>query len=191
MTSEHDVRTEVCRHASASSVEIAEIIHEFWIPPFNIRADVAVISSEMHGYEIKTARDTLRRLPHQADSYDRIFDHCYAVVAENHLAATIDLLPDWWGIFAIQSRSLTVVREPSGNPMVDAATLVRLLWKDEARKALVRLGIELEPGATRGRLWQELLSTQSLNTVKAVVRESLQTRNPDHARIPSRRFAVS
>jgi predicted nucleic acid-binding protein len=43
--------------------------------------------AELIGFEIKTARDTLRRLPTQIEAYSRYFDHAVLVVAEKHLSA--------------------------------------------------------------------------------------------------------
>jgi peptidoglycan hydrolase-like protein with peptidoglycan-binding domain len=63
----------------------AEAVFEFWVPQSNGRADVAVIGTTMDGFEIKTERDSLRRLPRQADAYSRVFDHCHAVLAHRHV----------------------------------------------------------------------------------------------------------
>ena len=55
----------------------------------------------MSAFEIKTERDTLRRLPRQATAYARLFDQCTVVVAERHVAAAMEMLPMWWGVIAV------------------------------------------------------------------------------------------
>lgn len=51
------------------------------------RADVAVLAdAEFIGLEIKTERDSLRRLPSQLEAYARYFDHVIIVAAPCHFA---------------------------------------------------------------------------------------------------------
>lgn len=167
------------------------MVDEFWLPLSNARADLVMLNERMEGFEIKTDRDTLRRLPHQAAAYGRVFDRCTAVVAEKHLARTVELLPDWWGITTIAfERSIRFrprrTAEPS--PELDAETLVRLLWRDEALAALANLGIEPAAKAPRGSLWRELLRVLEPLQLSEVVRRALLARDPMNARIPTRRF---
>lgn len=62
-----------------------------------VRVDVAVINGRMSGYELKSERDTLRRLPAQIDVYSRVLDFATLVVAQKHHDHALPLLPDWWG----------------------------------------------------------------------------------------------
>jgi hypothetical protein len=177
-----------------SSVAGAEVaVDEFWVPGSNERADIAVIGRRMEGFEIKTERDTLKRLPRQVSAYGRLFDRCTAVVAERHRAHADEMLPDWWGLTTVQmngSVSFTVVRAPRANPEIDPSTLVRLLWRAEVMRALVELGMEPDRRASRGSLWAALLRLTSLAQLKSAVRGALLSRNPQQARMPSRRFAI-
>ncbi|RYE39852.1 MAG: hypothetical protein EOP21_10185 [Hyphomicrobiales bacterium] len=65
------------------------------------RADVAVLAdAELIGLEIKTARDSLRRLAVQLEAYSRYFDRVVVVAAPCHFAelAEMDLCGAWvWG----------------------------------------------------------------------------------------------
>lgn len=67
------------------------IVDELWVPVSHERADVAVIGRGMDGFEIKTERDTLKRLPRQMVAYGRLFDRCTAVVAERHRGERLEL----------------------------------------------------------------------------------------------------
>lgn len=190
--SEASVRSELRRWLQ--QFDEAEIVDEFWVPRSNERADLALVGPLLAAFEIKTARDSLSRLPRQADAYARIFDSCTAVVAERHMDATRELLPAWWGLVLIDHDAsrprLEWVRESRSNPGRDSETLVRLLWKEEVRRALENLGESTTSGATRRVLWQELLAKTTQNQLCDVVRAALIARDPASARIPSNRFKV-
>jgi hypothetical protein len=186
----HSLREEMLALAPAT----AEAIYEFWVPRSHERADVAVIGTTIDGFEIKTERDTLKRLPRQAEAYTRVFDHCFAVVAHRHVEKAIEMLPPWWGVLVIgvdAAPSFSLVREADPNDGVDPETLVRLLWRDEALAALCGLGAPADPRAGRSRMWDQLLGLLDLDSLKAIVRDALLRRDPARARIPSQRFAIS
>lgn len=59
---------------------------EFTLGSSGVRADLAVFAETSIGFEIKTARDTLRRLPAQMAAYAQYFDHAVAIVAPCHVS---------------------------------------------------------------------------------------------------------
>lgn len=187
----------VVRHALTNAMLAAmstpsATVYEFWVPQTNERADVAIIGQTIEGFEIKTERDSLQRLPRQAEAYTRVFDRCHAVLAERHIEKALGILQPCWGVLAFDGElSFRVVREAAINDGVNAETLVRLLWRHEAHEALCALGDPPDPGALRGRLWDLLLMTLDLDGLKRVVRDALIRRDPRRARIPSRRFSAS
>lgn len=181
------------RQEVLAAVPRAEAVYEFWVPRSNERADVAVIGASMDGFEIKTGRDTLKRLPRQAAAYARVFDRCYVVLAERHVEDALDILPAWWGITVIRGDSMPSferIREAGINHSVDAETLIRLLWRDEVHATLCAFGAPPEPGAGRFRMWEQLLALVDLEALKVAVRGALIQRDPARARIPSQRFSV-
>lgn len=180
------------RAAVLASAPLAEAVCEFWVPQSNERADIAVIGSTIDGFEIKTERDTLKRLPRQVDAYGRVFDRCYAVLAGRHVDMALEILPAWWGVQVIdEARCFSMLRPAEHNYGVDPETLVRLLWREEAYAALCQMGIRPDPRAGRYRLWEMLLTASDLDGLKSVVREALLRRDPSRARIASRRFAIT
>jgi hypothetical protein len=194
MLTEAVVRHSLREAVLAAAPPSAEAIYEFWVPQSNERADVVVISTVIEGFEIKTERDTLKRLPRQAEAYARLFDRCHAVLAQRHVDRAMDLLPSWWGVLVIETAGLPnfgIVRAAAQNDTVDAETLVRLLWRGEAHSALCALGTPPDPRAGRVRMWEQLLAGLDLDGLKQVVRHALLLRDPADARIPSRRFAVT
>jgi hypothetical protein len=169
-------------------------IDEFWVPRSHERADLAVIGRWMDGFEIKTERDTLRRLPRQVQAYTRLFDRCTVVVAEKHADRAADMLPDWWGITTVHVNGLvtfTPKRKPRRNHEVDAEVIVRLLWRDEVFDALRAFGADPDPRSSRNALWHALIQVATLVELRRLVRHALISRDPARARIATRRFALT
>lgn len=50
------------------------IVEEMGVWHGSVRVDIAVINGEIAAYELKSARDTLQRLPGQACLYNEVFD---------------------------------------------------------------------------------------------------------------------
>jgi len=170
-----------------------DTVDELWVPRSNERADMAVIGRLMDGFEIKTERDTLRRLPRQVAAYGRLFDRCTAVVAERHRMQAEEILPGWWGITTVNVNGVvtfTTDRKPKSNPAIEPEILVRLLWRDEVIHALTALGCEPDRSASRGSLWAELLRSASLRQLKSAVRNALLDRDPRQAKMPTRLSAT-
>ncbi|MGO9581538.1 MAG: sce7726 family protein [Acidimicrobiales bacterium] len=189
---EADVRRSLRTQVLAAAPASAEVVFEFWVPQSNERADLAVISTTMDGFEIKTERDTLKRLPRQADAYARVFDRCHAVLAQRHVDLALEILPAWWGVQVIRDGpSFLTLREAEPNDRVDPQTLVRLLWRDEAYTTLCELDTVPDPRTGRFKLWEMLLAILDLDSLRQVVRDTLLCRDAAQARIPSQRFAVT
>lgn len=195
MLTEAAVRHSLREVVLASSPHPSEAVYEFWVPRSNERADVAIIGDGIFdGFEIKTERDTLKRLPRQAEAYTRLFDRCNAVLAERHVDKALEILPAWWGVLVISCEpvpSFVRARDAEVNDSVDPETLVRLLWRDEVHAALCALGAPPDAKAGRSRMWEQLLALVDLNALKAAVRNALLHRDPAQARIPSQRFCIS
>ncbi|MBB1031267.1 sce7726 family protein [Dietzia sp. SLG310A2-38A2] len=148
------------------------------------RIDVAVVNGSLTGFEIKSERDNLDRLPRQLQTYNRIFDYMNLVVAENHLSKAADLVPPWWGLVTASNSNtvesdtaLRKTREPSLNPAVDAAAIVQLLWRDEALSILERLGADYGVRTkTRSAVWDRLINTVEIDALRFEVRSALKAR---------------
>ncbi|NVJ06384.1 sce7726 family protein [Myxococcus sp. AM001] len=106
-----------------------------------LRVDVVVIDDEMHGYELKSERDTLTRLPRQVAAYGAALDRATLVVAEGHLAKASALVPEWWGLSIAHSVGGSAVRVDAHrfaarNPEQQMCSVARLLWRPDALKLL-------------------------------------------------------
>src|SRR5713101_6333616 len=101
------------------------------------RVDIAVINGEFHGYELKSDRDTLRRLPKQIAVYSSVLDRVTLVVTSHHVAQATQMIPEWWDIVLAESQpadeiNFRAIRTGANNPAVSALAIAKLLWRDEA-----------------------------------------------------------
>jgi hypothetical protein len=157
------------------------IIEELGVCQGSVRIDIAVANCALHGYEIKSAADTLQRLPVQAVAYSKIFDHVTIVTAGCHLVATLQIIPDWWGVIrAVEQHfglSLEAVRTPGHNPGIDPYSVAQLLWREEALALLEQggwaRGVRSKP---REQVWRRLVDVLPLTELCEQVRDRLKSR---------------
>lgn len=69
------------RRITSSSI----IANEYRLGDSGIRADLAILDRTFIGVEVKSDRDTLRRLASQVSAYQRYFDRTILVLADKHL----------------------------------------------------------------------------------------------------------
>lgn len=146
------------------------------------RIDLAVVNGSLHGFEIKSDRDTLRRLARQAETYNKVLDFVTLVTGQYHADRALSATPEWWGIQVAQGGSdegirLVEVRKPSQNPGLDKLAIVRLLWRDEAVSLLEDLGaadgVRSRP---RRFVYSRLADVMELDALRAHVRSCLTCR---------------
>ncbi len=149
------------------------------------RIDVAVINGSLHGFEIKSECDSLRRLPNQIAAYGAIFDTLTAVVSPKHLRGVVRLLPPWWGVLVVRASGSPqacpqweCVRSAVQNQTADITALVQLLWRDEAAGLLVAHGVKPSSLVFKPRrlLWKELCSAVPETELRAEIRTMLKVR---------------
>lgn len=158
------------------------IVEEMGIWNGAVRVDLAVINGELSGYELKSARDTLARLPAQANLYNSVFDRVHLVAADRHVDHALAMIPDWWGIITATTVSaaieLNLVRPSCVNPKVDGLQLARLLWKDETLSILQRHGADRGVrSGNREKIAARLVETLTLDDLRSEVRRSLKSRD--------------
>lgn len=139
------------------------IVQEMGIWAGTVRIDVAAINGELIGFEIKSERDTLERLPYQAEIYSHVFDRLILVTGRTHLNKAATIIPEWWSILGavegLGGVELRVEREGKENPKIDPLILVQLLWKDEAIAVLAKHGLARGYRTKRAPLIYERLAT--------------------------------
>lgn len=133
-----DIRPALRAHilAKHSGAADTRIIEELGLCRGQTRVDLVVVNGALHGYEIKSERDSLRRLSIQVELYGQVLDRATLVVGDHYLAKSLDLVPEWWGVLRIKPTSkglqFGTVRRGRKNPFRNPRSLVELLWRDDA-----------------------------------------------------------
>jgi hypothetical protein len=178
-----EVRSALRSYLLATHAQGAEttLIEELGLCRGKVRIDLAVVNRLLHGFEIKSDRDSLRRLLPQAEVYSRVFERMTLVVGDRHLSEAMGLVPGWWGILRIeQTRNdvrFRIIRRGCRNPAIDPRTLVELLWRDEALELLTARGAARGArGKPRSFVWDRLCEHLDLKEIAATVCASLKAR---------------
>jgi len=123
------------------------VIDELGVEHGKTRIDIAVVNGYLHGYEIKSSKDTLHRLNDQIDSYKRSFQKISIISAEKHIQDIIETVPRYIGIIKVEKGirggiTFTTERRPRLNPEIDLISMAHFLWKQEAIQILSSLGAD-------------------------------------------------
>ena len=147
------------------------------------RADIMMVNGILHGFEIKSDRDTLERLKSQVGYYEQVFEKITIVVGEKFINEITSIIPQYWGIIEASfykngSIKLSNLRTPKKNTYIDEYSLVQLLWKDEILEELSLR--KLDKGIrskSRSYLAQVLVENTSKKTLLHIVKDKLKSRN--------------
>jgi len=156
-------------------------IDELGLCTGNARVDIAVVNGSLSGYEIKSERDTLQRLPHQIEIYSKALDQVTVVASVLHIEKVVKIIPEWWGLIEAFDEEghvkLRTIRKSQANPSVDPFSLVQLLWRDEALSLLREFGVEKGMlSKPRRAIWEKLSQAKSTDELGHFVRQQLKVR---------------
>lgn len=168
------------RSALAGDTDTA-IVEELGICRGQVRIDLAVVNGTIHGYEIKSERDSLRRLSAQAAVYSRVLDQATLVVTPRHIVDALQIVPDWWGILRCEPAPgglrFRAVRRGRRNPGREARSLVELLWLDDSIALLERHNaVRGVKGKPRREVWDRVCETIAVSDIASAVRARLKAR---------------
>lgn len=157
------------------------ILDELGLCQGTARVDMAVVNGSFNGYEIKSAEDTLARLPAQCEVYSRILDSVTIVTSTRHISAVLERIPTWFGVWDVRSDganlTLEVVRKPRQNPGQDPYSVAQLLWREEVLRILEDIGLSKgSKRKPRHALWRILVESVDLQTLKELARKALKAR---------------
>lgn len=182
---EKEIRAAVLQHLLSGPKNGQVLIEELGIG--SARIDIAVASSQLLGYEIKSDFDTLNRLARQMHAYHEVFDALTIVTTSAYATQVEALLPAWWGIWvADRSEAAVTIHElraaiPHGRQ--SAASLAAMLWREDAFEFAVEvLGPIVRARATRGDLQAIIAEYIPLEAIRARVLKSLLSREDLQAR---------
>ncbi len=160
------------------------LLEELGLCRGRVRIDIAVVNGLLHGYEIKSDRDSLHRLGTQVDVYGKVLDRATLVVGDRFLEEALDIVPAWWGVLHVHSASRALrfrtVRRPRRNPQRDPRALVELLWFDQAMALMEeRNAARGARGKPRRVVWDRVCDRFDVDEIAAAVRARLKTRAAD------------
>ena len=161
------------------------ILDEFNVCYGEARIDIAVINGAMHGYEIKSDNDTLKRLRKQIDVYNRIFDTITIVTGTTHYKDVVELVPPWWGVKVAQinesgETEINDIREPQLNDGIDPFSLAQFLWRSELLDLLELYGVDNTiKKMPKFKIWAYVAENIPLTDLKSYVRNCFRKRQFD------------
>jgi hypothetical protein len=121
------------------------VASEFCLGKSIVRADLAILGSCFLGVEIKSAKDTLRRLHGQLESYRRHFDEIILVISQKHLPKIDSSLLLGLELWVMDSTGSIEVKEFKIANGVDQIDLHSLLTKTECQRYLKSRLVEHSP----------------------------------------------
>ena len=152
------------------------VIDELGLAHSRCRVDVAVINGFIHGYEIKSAKDTLDRLAAQIEIYRQTLQKLTIVAAPRHIGGVLTHAPEWCGLIEVKlgPRSgirFRPIRSAAHNPDIDPVMLAHLLWRNEVVDLLSKLGYSpKELRQPRTHLYEMLCESLTPHQVTASIR---------------------
>jgi hypothetical protein len=160
------------------------VIDELGIRHGSCRADIAVINGRLVGYEIKSDKDSLRRLGRQVRTYDAVFDSVTIVVGARFECGIRRRVPRHWGIVVatVGKRGaihFATLRRPRANPRVDLFSVAQLLWRAEALKLALatRTSSTCIANKRRQQLYEYLVANCAADVLRSEVRSCLRNRS--------------
>lgn len=163
------------------SDETTQVFEELGLCQGDARVDVAVVNGSIHGYEIKSERDTLGRLSNQLPIYNRTLDYVTVVAGACHIGKLKKAIPSWWGIVEASGEKsdikLNSLRKGKQNPSLDPKAIVQLLWRDEALEILKNIGHQKGVvSKPRKLIWDRVVSCLTVDELCEAVRKNLKAR---------------
>lgn len=161
-----------------------------------VRADIAVVNGSLHGYEIKSDLDSLRRLQNQVDVYSKVLDYATLVVGDRLLNRALKAIPETWGVLRAYLGQddiyFETIRNSRHNPDRDPRALAELLWFEEAIELLEQFdALRGVRGKPRRILWDRISERVRIEDIAAAVRGALKLRARGEVVQPPSRYDAS
>lgn len=146
------------------------------------KADVVVLNGTATAYEIKSERDSFRRLPQQLADYCSVFASVNVVTSPNQVEAVLQIAPKDVGVLTLSSRyRLQTVRKAVDRPeRTSPVALLETLRVDEAAQvlSLLRISCPDVPNTLRWGMLREIFGgLEAASVHSSVVRVLKSTRS--------------
>lgn len=152
------------------------VIDELGLAHAKSRIDVAVINGCIHGYEIKSDKDTLDRLSKQIVIYRQTLQKLTIVTAPKHIAGVMKHAPEWCGLIVAEQGprggvKFESIRNNTYNPELNPVMMAHLLWRNEVIELLARAGyMPKDLRKPRKQLYEMLCETITLSELTTEIR---------------------
>lgn len=169
------------------------VLDEFNISLGLVRADIAIVNGVLHGIEIKSEKDTLKRLDNQLKEYERFFEYITIVTCEKFQEKIIDTIPINYGVIIVKSKKDRVIfeklRKAKKNYNVDKLCLVQALWKEELIEIIETLDYKKGfKSKSKSFLYQIICDNFTTKQLLDIVKQKIKSRlnwRVDSRRIPN------
>lgn len=163
------VKAQILSHIRQASGRQKPILTaELTLGTSGTRADMAVLSgAELIGFEIKTDRDSLRRLPGQIEAYSRYFDYVVVVAAPCHLSTLAKMDLQGAFVWRADATGLTPVIKGAANSVLPTSYL-DLMTRPDKQEIVAKLNVTVREhyfdifarryGQTSKSFWQSVAS---------------------------------
>jgi hypothetical protein len=158
------------------------IVDELGLVHAKARIDIAVINGCVHGFEIKSAADSLARLPGQLRLYSECLERLTIVCADKHVGEVRKIAPAWCGILIVTvgprgGVKFAMLQKARQNPNVNAYKLAHLLWRPEAIDLLTKLNAPPHVlRRPRKQLYKSLAALLTVKQITTYIKESMAGR---------------
>jgi len=104
-------------------------------------ADLTILNGTSTAYEIKSDRDSLKRLDHQVRNYRKVFATVNVIVNQSRVSETINRTPPDVGVLTLSDKfTIQTIRQPIDSPhRTDPIAILDILRANEAITILERL----------------------------------------------------
>ncbi len=158
------------------------VVDELGLKNGGIRADIAVLNGSLVGYEIKTEKDNLYRLPAQIEAYNEVFDKAHIITGQRHLSKIEAMLPAWWGIYLIESGQdqhyrFACHRPACQNKSKSTFGIAQLLWKKEATEIIANnLKLKVSQKSRKEDLYNQLAEAFPADILGGITLQYMKSR---------------
>jgi hypothetical protein len=155
----------------------SKVVEEMKLPVAKARVDMAVINGSFHGYEIKSASDSLQRLPNQLVAYSLVFDRLTIVTEDKYCNKIMAIVPEWVRVCVCSEHGEITECQPSKiNLNKNGFYLAKLLWNEELFQILANQKISFSKKDRNWLLCEALSMNVELCQLSDIVRDTLKKR---------------
>ena len=158
------------------------VLEEIGLRNSAARVDFLIVNEILHGFELKSDRDSLYRLENQIPIYNSVLDRVTLIVGYRLADRAMKMVPEWWGVKLASLGKRGGVhfhdaRSPKNNPSIEKQSVVKLLWQNEALEVLKELGADAGVASKSRKLIHARLAQHAdLGLIQKKVRHYLRLR---------------